>query len=812
VPSSLFHALAEIQRFDDLEDLLDFACETVVSLGEWKTAFISFYLGDEAAYGACGCEEGMKERFHRSFLRTKPKRREERRRQIVRYAWRDTSICFLPEGEGPSPSSAFVPSVVEGGSWRAADRLMILMRDWQGAIIGVLSLDNPTDGNRPDEAALTRLIEVERFIGLIGKIAENRFWSLRLERSRRRFERAAKVGRNWIWEVDALGRILYASPAVEDLLGHRAEEVVGLAIADLVVESDRPALRAWLERHDGRGNLVSRFRHVDGHEVTLDSVGTATPSSTEEPAVFLGSSRDISQQIRAEQALRASEAAYRGIFESATDAFFILNLEGVIVEANPAACRMHGYGYEELLGQHVFTIIHPDSRTVFDDFAREIRAGGRFHGEAVDLRKDGTPFDVEVYGARFEFHGGTHMLGVVRDITQRKEVFEGLLRQQKDESIATLAGGVAHDFNNYLVGILGSADLLGRELEKGSEGHGLCRQIVTSAEQLSALTQQLIAYARGGRYQPESLSLSQVLAETLALARGLKGSSIRIEMRIPVDLWPVEADRTQLQQILMNLVLNAFDAMEGSGVLRIEAANERHHEPWQCPHTGSHEPGEYVWLRVADTGPGMDEETKARIFEPFFTTKFQGRGLGLAAVLGIVKNHGGAITVESEPGCGASFRLSLPRSFEERAPFEEPESESPEFRVEAARRALVVDDEEVVRSIATAMLTANGWEVLQAPDGPTAIELVMERGDDIDVVLLDVQMPGMGGAAVFDELQRIDPSLPVVLTSGYDETLARKGFDGELAVAGFLPKPYTIEELVGRLEEAVSETQELRGR
>jgi PAS domain S-box-containing protein len=802
VSRKLFQALSEIHRFDDLEDLLDFVCESIVAMGEWNTAFLSFYLGDEAAYGAAGCEAGMKERFHRSFLRTKPERREARRRQILQFAWEDSSICFLPEGSGPRPSPAFVPSPDLEGNWLSGDRLMIFMRDHLGGIIGVLSLDNPIGGNRPDDSTLGGLVEVEHFCCLIGELAENRFWSIRLERAGLRFERAAACGRNWIWEVDLAGRLLYSSPALEDILGLGPEYVIGRPIAELVVPADRKALEFWLNQPVHSTNLVTRFLHGDGREVTIDSCGTRTPVSTDQPAAFLGSSRDISMQIRAERALKESEGAYRGIFESVTDALVILDLDGNIVEANPAACRMSGYHYEEILGLSGYAIIHPESYEVYEALKREVRSGGRLQTDAKGVRRDGSALAVNVYGTGFEYRGKHHILAVIRDITERKKVFDRLLQQEKDESIATLAGGVAHDFNNYLVGILGSIELLGPGLADDDDKAALGRQISDSAQRLQGLTQQLLAYAQGGKYRPRAISARRVLEETVTLTRGMRRSRIQVEVGATDDLWPVEADLTQFQQVFMNLVLNAYDAMEDDGILRIEMANERRMSDWVCPQTGSRSAGDYVWVRVSDTGVGMDEETKAHMFEPFFTTKFHGRGLGLAAILGIVRNHGGSIEVESEPGCGASFHLRFPRSMRKPAPVTTgkhgpADSEGRPFL------ALVVDDEEVVRQLARAMLGARGWSVCEAEDGPTALELYRERADEIDVVLLDVQMPGMCGAEVFEELKAIDADVRVVLTSGYDEKLAREGLDENSGVAGFLPKPYTLDELMRPLTEAI---------
>jgi PAS domain S-box-containing protein len=670
----LFDALGEIHRFDDLEALLDFATEAIVAEGEWGLALITFYLGDEAYYGLTGGEPDMKWSFREGFHNTSVEEREAKRDAILTYNRPGTNICFIPAGEGPKPGVAYVEGHESEGDWDSHDRLMIMMRDWQDRIIGVLSLDNPTHGNRPDEAGFQRLAAIDNFVNVVGKITENRFWSLRL---------------------------------------------------------------------------------------------------------------------------KESEEAYRGIFSSAIDGFFIIDFMGRVVEVNPAACRMHGYECGEMIGMPVKEVIHPDFHDTFDKTLQEIRDGATANFEASVVRRDDETIDVEVHAIRFLYRGRPHMLAVIRDITDRKRIFERLLEKQKEESIVALAGGVAHDYNNILMGITGSLSLLRRSLPATGEATRHCDRIGSSAQKLSDLTNQLLAVARGVQSESVPLELSEVIEETLPLMEGLVRTSLRFEVEVEHGLWPVVADRVQITQVLMNLSLNAWEAMGRRGTLRIRAENVEIEEDWICRRTGTHPAGDYVQITVEDDGVGMDSETRRRLFDPFFSTKSTGRGLGLAAVLGIIRRHSGSIEVESPEDGGTVVTIFLPRCPPELLEVEDERSDEPSAEI---RHVLLVDDEEVVRDVTGSMLMTLGFLVVAAEDGPAAIEAYRRRDRGFDLVLLDVQMPGMSGPEVAAEIRKIHPEALILLSSGHTEALVREQFDTDRTVDGFLHKPYTIEDL----EEAIN--------
>lgn len=679
MPQSLFDSLARVHRYDDLEGLLDFVCETVVSVTGWATALITFYFGDEVFFGTAGCPEGTKRGFRQSFLATSPKARTRKRGEFLEFQRPGTNICFVPAGRGPQPASAFVLSPTRSGSWQPKDRMVVVMRDWEDEILGMLSLDNPRSGSRPDEEEFRQLEEVDRYVNVVAKIAENRFWALRLQES---------------------------------------------------------------------------------------------------------------------------EEAYRAIFDAATDGLLITDIEGRIVEANPAVCRMHGYDHDELVGLHISRLMHSAVTDHLDRFLCSMVSDHEFQAETDGLRKDETAFDAEIRCVVFHYRGHHHLLAIVQDVTERKRILQHMLDEQKEESIVAVAGGVAHDFNNILMGITGSASLLRRDLPLGSEALRHCDRVATSAGELSRLTGQLLAIAQGVHSQPRPVLLGAVVRENLALVGGLVGSSFVLDVDVEDDAWPVHADRVQLAQVILNLAQNACEAMEHGGRLRISIGTVSRTTSWTCPRTGPHPPGDYVRLRVEDNGLGMDDETKKRLFDPYFSTKPDGSGLGLAAVLGIVRRHHGALHLESEPGHGTMVEILLPRCDAPAADVTGKTTEVPSRLPQ--QRILVVEDDDIVREVVHDLLRTLHWDVIVAESGRRALEIFEEDGTGFDLVLLDVSMPGMSGVKTHEALARLDPEVRVLFTSGHTEHLVREDFAAEQArIAGFLQKPYTLEGLEAALDRAL---------
>ena len=451
-----------------------------------------------------------------------------------------------------------------------------------------------------------------------------------------------------------------------------------------------------------------------------------------------------------------------------------------------------------------------------DAILPSVLKAGRWEGE-LQLRhfKTGDPIDVEarVFTVKSPGDGGVLCLGtVLRDITERKQAeerqrnFEAKLQQtQKLESLGVLAGGIAHDFNNLLMGVLGNADIALLELPPESPARGELMNITTAALRAAELTKQMLAYSGKGKFVVEALNLSKLVEEMAHLLEVSISKNVVLKYNFSADLPAIEADASQIRQVVMNLIINASEAIgEKSGVVAVSTSVIKADRSYLSETYLDENPpeGDYVSLEVADTGCGMDEQTRKKIFDPFFTTKFTGRGLGLAAVLGIVRGHGGALKIYSEPQRGTTFKVLFPAS---QKPAEESVATSAtEQQWRGSGVILVVDDEEAVRIATKRMLEKLGFTVLTAEDGRAALEVFRGRADEIVAVLLDLTMPHLDGEETFRELRRIRPDVRVILSSGYNEQETTDRFAGK-GLAGFLQKPYRVRQL-GRKIRQVLET------
>ena len=522
----------------------------------------------------------------------------------------------------------------------------------------------------------------------------------------------------------------------------------------------------------------------------------------------LAISSDITERKRAEEALRESEARFRTLADTTTAAIFIFQGEKMVY-ANSAAEAITGYDRDELARMNFWEVIHPDERE-----AVRARGMARQAGEAVERRsevrlltKSGDEKWVDYMGSVFALAGRPAVLGTAVDITERKRAEEErrLLEKkvqhaQKLESLGVLAGGIAHDFNNLLTGILGSASLAAMKTPPGSPASEQLERILKSAEKAAVLTNQMLAYSGRGQFVMGSVDLNATISEAATLLRGTLPKGAELKLLLAENLPPLFADRAQMQQIVMNLGTNAAEALDGEGEVLIRTGAIA---PEAVASSSSEEAlpeGPQIFLEVRDTGRGMDEETEQRIFDPFFTTKFTGRGLGLAAVQGIVRAHGGTIRVESVPQVGTSVRVLFPAATSR--------SDAIDFARAPAvggRTVLVIDDEESVRTVARLSLEEGGFEVLTADSGQSAIALFEECGDRIDAVLLDMSMPQLSGEDTLEAIRERRPHLPVVVTSGYSEQEIVQRLKGS-AFSLFVQKPFRAKELVLRVQEAVSST------
>jgi PAS domain S-box-containing protein len=590
-------------------------------------------------------------------------------------------------------------------------------------------------------------------------------------------------------------RLTYMSPQIEAMLGYPAER--WLANRDFMVEvlheEDRDRVVAELARADAAGDDVLidyRVRTKDGRVVWLRD--RARPVRGDE-VVRQGFLVDVT-------ALRESEERYRDLFENANDMIFTLDLDWNFTSVNRAFAEALGYTEQELLGRNGRTILTGESieraeralaaklegktdRTIYED---EFQA------------KDGTTITAEISSRVVRREGKpVGIQAICRDVGERRRLEEQLRQSQRMETVGRLAGGLAHDFNNLLTAITGYGELMDRRLSPDDPARRDLLEIQKAAARASSLTGQLLAFGRKQILQPRTLSPNDVVAGMEKMLRRLLGEDIVLELRLGPDAGLVRFDPGQLEQVLVNLVVNARDATPGGGKVTIETFG-----------TPLADGTMRVGLSVADTGVGMDEQVRSRAFEPFFTTKGpgEGSGLGLSTVIGLVEQSGGFVELESEPGRGTRVTVSLPEAARPARTAEPPA----EHRHEGSARILLLEDEEVVRALVREILEHAGFDVVEARTPAEALDLCESAVPPIDVLLTDVVMPGMSGPQIASALTRKNPELRVLYMSGYtDEAVVRHGVsDGHTA---FLQKPFTSAELTDKvravLDEPVSHAQ-----
>ncbi len=505
---------------------------------------------------------------------------------------------------------------------------------------------------------------------------------------------------------------------------------------------------------------------------------------------------------QAVEALRESEARYRGLVDNATYGVYWEKPDGTLLYANRALVYMLGYdSAEELfsIGNVGALYCRPSKRaTVLQDY----RNRGRIDAVAEWRRKNGQNLTVRIHGLpATDQHGQEYLEVMVEDVTERVALETQLQQAQKFEAIGQLAGGIAHDFNNMIGAILGWADMGLEETAAGSRIHRHFEKVRSQAQRAGALTRQLLAFARRQILEPRDMDLNQSVLEALSLLEKVIGGNIAVKTTLATGLPVVRADQTQLEQVLMNLCINARDAMPEGGSLII-GSSEVSFDADACKlHPLAH-PGEYVMLSVTDTGAGMDAATLDRIFEPFFTTKELGKGtgLGLATVYGIVRQHGGFINVYSEPGMGTTFRVYIPVSHAAVAARES--SEDLQQVQGGTETLLLVEDHEGLRQLAIETLTKLGYNVITAADGEEAIREFRHHRQHIDLALLDVVLPKLNGPEIYSRIRKVRPDIPVVFATGYsnDFALLHKVQQHGLPI---LQKPYTARDLARKIRETL---------
>jgi PAS domain S-box-containing protein len=587
-----------------------------------------------------------------------------------------------------------------------------------------------------------------------------------------------------LWAERLLGRQLKEGDAIRGFIP-QAVEGFARALAGEVLVSEQP------------------IQSVEGSEHWFET--TSAPVVDEEGRIIgvCLNARDVSEQKVAERALRESEARYRDLFDNASDLVCITTASGEFQYVNRAWNNRVGYSDAELKRLRFEDVVHPESLELYRAISRRVQEGETVdHVELVLLNSSGGAVILDGNLSSTSNDGGpARIRGIYRDITERKRVEEQLRRAERMQSAGRLAGGVAHEVNNMMTGVLGFSHFLLKSLAADDPRRAEVQEIIKAGTRAADVTRQLLAFTRQQILRPEPLEVNAVLERMERLLRRSLGEEHQLVFSLSPDSGMIRADSAQFEQVLVNLLLNARDAMTGTGRVTIATSPVELDQVYAQRHSDiTVPPGAYVLLAVSDTGCGMDSTIQSRIFEPFYTTKptGQGTGLGLSTVYGIVKQSGGFIWVYSEVGQGTTFKIYLPRAAAGQTNRDEGKSGSPPAG--GSETILVVEDEDMVRSLTCRNLRSLGYTVLEAPNGIHALRLIMERTQPIHLIVSDVVMPEMGGRELGQRLSLVEPLLPILYMSGYTgEDVVRRGLLD--AGAPFLQKPFSAEALGQKARE-----------
>jgi PAS domain S-box-containing protein len=678
------------------------------------------------------------------------------------------------------PADAFSGAARRALARRGICSLALLPIHVEGAWWGVLGLDAEREEVELEQADVALLRTAANAIGVALERARK---EEALRESERRFRSIADHAFDMIGELGPDGTLLYANASFERVLGVRPESLIGEnAFARLLHEDDRAdALRIFREAQPtGTGRAVVRLRHEAGGFRSVECLGRFYDAGGEPRAVIIG--RDVTERLRAETERARLEQA----MDQAGDGIVVWDRTGRIVYVNAEWERLTGVGRADALGRSIGDIFVPTvTQQVREEMIAALRRNRRWQGRLRGI--EGGFVDTRISAVLAELDRVEHYVSLTRDVTREVELESQVRRQQKLDAVGTLASGVARDFNNLLTGVLGHAELLGCGEPTGEEVREAAGVIRDAARRGAELTSQLLGLALRAPLRSEPVDVHEVVREVVRLIARTFPRSVAIRTALGALRSTVLGDPGQLQQVLLNLALNARDAMPDGGELEI--ATELAEGPAGAPE---------LRVRVRDTGGGIPPEHRERVFEPFFTTKHRekGTGMGLAVAYGIVLSHGGSIGVESELARGATFEVRLPlRAAEVRAPA--PSSSEP---VRGEGRILVVDDEPSVRRVLARMLGRLGYEAVEAANGLEALDRVRAAGSAFSAVLLDLDMPGLDGRACLRRLRELAPALPVLLSTGLPASELGADLSG---AAGVLPKPYQLGELARAVADAI---------
>ncbi len=629
------------------------------------------------------------------------------------------------------------------------------------------------------------------------------------EHAENRFLSVWKSSADGMRLTDHSGNVIAVNDAFCAIAEMPPEELEGKPFTVCYAAEERSVemLQKYQDRFANRHISTMFDREVTfktGKISALEVTSSFISQDNQEP-LLLSIFRDVTERKRAEELLNQQAAS----MEASIDGMAILSSEGKYIYVNTAHTRIYGYDKpEDLLGMSWELLYDGDELCRLKEYVMPLMwRTGLWRGESVGRKRDGHKFPQEISLSRIE---GGGLVCVIRDMTERNKEAERqqaidrkLQDAQKLESLGVMAGGIAHDFNNLLTAIIGNANLAMMQSSEISPIQKYLQNIENTSMQAADLCKQMLAYSGRGKFVIQTINMSSLINDMIPLLQISLNKRVSLNFNLASTLPAIEADPSQMRQVVMNLVINASEAIgEANGTVTVNAGAIQVDQTYLNQFYSAPElsPGSYIFVEVSDTGSGMSPETKAKIFEPFFTTKFTGRGLGLAAVLGIIRGHKGAIKVYSELGQGTSFKFLIPCSSIPAQASNTDFVQNPEWR--GSGKVLVVDDEEVVRMVTEEILKSFGFEVLTAVDGRQGVDLYAKHAETITAVVLDMTMPNMNGEEAFREIRKIRGDARVLLVSGYSEQEATTRFSGK-GLAGFLQKPFKADDFRRKVRSVV---------
>lgn len=768
------------------DSLLKEVCQNLIRTRGYYSAWVALF--DENRKFLMAAEAGLKERFELIYRQLKANELPERWRKAL-----DCSEILTITNIHNSGSEEQQKGAIK------TKGAMAIRLEHENTIYGILVVSLPADlVDNMEEQHLFRELSREISLGL---------YKIQVEDQRKAAEEALRVSEETYRNLFSNAQVGLFRTRIEDgkvlECNEQAALMFGFGSREEAIEKYQtqnnyvdPSAR------DRMLNQIMTKGEVKGFEAEFIGKDGATlwtrfsAKLYREHGWIEGVIEDITEKKRAENALRDSEAKYRNLVEQSNDVIYLI-LDDKLEYVNKKFCELTGYSREEVVSADfdIMNLVDAESRTMIEEFKNKGVKGEKLpdHYEFKAITKNGRVLDIEASVSRFRLGDSVAIQGILHDVTEKRRLEAQLLQSQRMEGIGRLAGGVAHDFNNLLTAISGHAELAALKIDSEHLVKEDLAEIEKAAMRASNLTKQLLAFSRKQTLIPKVVDLNSIITDMDTMLRRIIGEDIALTTIPADDLLPVKADVGQIEQVLINLVVNARDAMPSGGIIIIETSNVSITEDSMRMHAKV-EPGSYATIAVSDTGEGMSPDIKDKIFEPFFTTKEvgQGTGLGLSTVYGIVKQSGGYIWVYSEPGIGSTFRVYLPAVEDETEVVERTE-EADEIP-KGEETVLVVEDEDAVREVAVSVLKRQGYKILAAKTGVEALKMVSQHKDDIDLVLTDVIMPSMGGLELSRKLHLKLPNLKVLFMSGYTSSAI---FHQRLLEPGmtYLQKPFRADEL-----------------